>query len=107
MNAPEGSLTGVARQTAPTPARALADYAGVYRNAYYGPIEVETTGASVLLTIGPAPLRLPLTHWDADVFTFALDDENARPGTISKATFTPGSVTLEYYDRENLGTFVR
>jgi CubicO group peptidase (beta-lactamase class C family) len=107
MNAPEGSLAGVARPTAPTPARALADYAGVYRNDYYGPIEVETTGASLLLTIGPAPLRLPLAHWDADVFTFALDDENARPGTISKATFTPGSVTLEYYDRENLGTFVR
>jgi hypothetical protein len=45
--------------------------------------------------------------WDADVFTFMLDDENGRPGTISKATFAPGRVTLEYYDREGLGTFVR
>ena len=61
----------------------------------------------MLLVLGPAPLRLPLAHWDGDVFTFTLDNENARPGTISKATFAPDRVTLEYYDREGLGTFVR
>ena len=107
MNAPEGSLVGVARPTAPAPARALADYIGIYRNDYPGPLTIEKAGESLLLTLGPTPLRLPLAHWDADVFTFILDDENARPGTISKATFAPGRVTLEYYDHEGLGTFVR
>ncbi len=107
MNAPDGSLVGVARPTAPRPARALPEYAGTYRNDYHGPLRVEPTGASLMLIVGPAPLRLPLTHWDADTFTFMLDNENARPGTISKATFAPGRVTLEYYDREGLGTFVR
>lgn len=38
------------------------------------------------------------------MFTFMLDDENARPGTISKATFARGRVTLEYYDHEGLDT---
>ena len=59
------------------------------------------------LVLGPAPLRLPLAHWDGDVFTFTLFNENAAPGTLSKASFTGNRVTLEYYDREQLGTFVR
>ena len=33
--------------------------------------------------------------------------ENATPGTISKATFTGNRVTLEYYDHDLVGTFVR
>ena len=31
----------------------------------------------------------------------------ANPGTISKATFSGRKVTLEFYDDEGLGTFVR
>ena len=107
MNAPEGSLVGEARPTAPRPARALVDYAGTYGNNYHGPLRVERVGTSLLLVLGPAPLRLPLAHRDGDVFTFTLDNENARPGTISKATFASDRVTLEYYDHEGLGTFVR
>jgi hypothetical protein len=36
-----------------------------------------------------------------------LTDENAPPGTISKATFSGGSLNLEYFDRDKLGTFTR
>jgi CubicO group peptidase (beta-lactamase class C family) len=107
MNAPDGSLVGVSRPSTPAPPRHADDYTGTYRNDYHGALTVSKAADSLLLTIGPAPLRLPLAHWDADVFTFALDDENARPGTISKATFADSRVTLEYYDREGLGTFVR
>jgi hypothetical protein len=60
-----------------------------------------------MLTIGPAPVRRPLTYWGGDAFTFTLHNENATPGTISKATFAGNRLTLEYYDREHLGTFVR
>jgi hypothetical protein len=66
---------------------------------------VSVAGNSLLVTLGATPLRLPLSHWDADTFTFTLDNENAAPGTISKATFAPGRVTLEYYDEQGLGTF--
>lgn len=52
-------------------------------------------------------MKLPLKHWDGDVFTFTLDNENAAPGTISKATFASDRVTLEYYDADGVGTFTR
>jgi len=107
LNAPEGSLVGVSRPTAPVPAQSLAAYAGTYRNDYHGPVQVAVTGDALLMTIGPAPLKLPLTHWDGNVFTFTLDNENAFPGTISKAIFAEDRVTLEYYDKEGMGTFVR
>jgi hypothetical protein len=48
---------------------------------------------------------VPLSHRDGDVFTFMLDNENAAPGTISKATFSTGKVVLEFYDLQGLGTF--
>jgi hypothetical protein len=52
-------------------------------------------------------MTLPLSHWDGDVFTFTLVNENANPGTISKVSFLSDRVTLEYYDEDGLGTFVR
>ncbi|WP_277185390.1 hypothetical protein [Caballeronia sp. BR00000012568055] len=48
-----------------------------------------------------------MTHWDGDVFTFTLVDENAEPGTISKTSFSSNQVILEYYDEDGLGTFAR
>jgi CubicO group peptidase (beta-lactamase class C family) len=105
--APEGSLVGAAPPAAPLPARALSTYTGAYRNDYYGPVQVTNQGGSLVLSIGPIPMMLPLTHWDGDVFTFTLDNENAAPGTISKATFASDRLTLEYYDDDGVGTFLR
>ncbi|MGO4331746.1 serine hydrolase [Cupriavidus sp. 2TAF22] len=105
--APEGSLVGVAPPAAPLPARAPSVYTGTYRNDYYGPLVVSEQAGAMSLAIGPVPMVLPLAHWDGDVFTFTLRNENATPGTISKASFSSDRVTLEYYDKEGLGTFVR
>jgi CubicO group peptidase (beta-lactamase class C family) len=107
MLAPEGSLVGVARPAAPTPARPLVAYVGTYRNEYYGPLIVGLDLRGLVLSLGPTPLKLPLAHWDGDVFTFGLLDENAPSGTISKVTFAGERVTIEYYDKERLGTWVR
>lgn len=104
---PEGSLVGVTPPPEPLPARALSSYTGTYRNDYFGPLQVVSQGDTLALAIGPKPMTLPLTHWDGDVFTFTLRNENANPGTLSKATFSSNSVTLEYYDENRLGTFVR
>ena len=104
---PEGSLVGVSPPAAPLPARALSAYTGTYRNDYHGPIQVVDQGGSLVLSIGPIPMKLPLTHWDGDVFTFTLVNENAAPGTISKASFLSDRVTLEYYDEDGVGTFIR
>ena len=104
---PEGSLVGVPRPTNPAPPRALNEYTGAYANEYHGPALITLENDALLLTIGPARVRRPLAHWDGDVFTFTLHNENATPGTISKASFAGNRVTLEYYDQEHLGTFVR
>jgi CubicO group peptidase (beta-lactamase class C family) len=104
---PSGSLVGKPRPTNPLPARALSTYTGTYNNDYYGPIQVVEQNGALAIIIGPAPLNLALTHWDGDVFIFTLVDENAEPGTISKASFSSNQVILEYYDEEGLGTFAR
>jgi hypothetical protein len=107
MSAPEGSLIGAAQPKPARPPQPLSAYAGRYDNAYHGPLQVVPQSGGLALVLGPEPLRLPLTHWDGDVFTFTLSNENAAPGTLSKANFAGNRVTLEYYDREQLGTFVR
>jgi len=104
---PEGSLVGVPRPVHPAPPRPLSEYAHTYDNPYHGPALITLEKGALVLTMGPARVRSPLTHWDGDTFTFNLHNENATPGTISKATFAGNRVTLEYYDREHLGTFVR
>ncbi|WP_439682686.1 Beta-lactamase [Cupriavidus oxalaticus] len=104
---PEGRLVGQSPPANALPARALSTYAGTYNNDYYGPLLVAEQGGALVMTLGAKPLVLPLTHWDGDVFTFTLHNENATPGTISRAAFASDRVWLEYYDHEGLGVFVR
>jgi CubicO group peptidase (beta-lactamase class C family) len=105
--APTGSLVGVPRPSHPAPPRPTAAYAGTYQNAYYGALQVVEHQGTIELRLGPRPTAFRLSHWDGNVFTFMLNNENAPPGTISKATFSEGKVVLEYYDEQGLGTFLR
>jgi CubicO group peptidase (beta-lactamase class C family) len=105
--APVGSLVNVARPANPIPPQALAAYTGTYQNAYYGPLQVVDNQGALELRLGPQPMSFPLSHWDGEVFTFMLNNENAPPGTISKASFSPGKVVLEHYDDQGLGSFIR
>jgi CubicO group peptidase (beta-lactamase class C family) len=95
-----------------TPARSLGAYAGTYQNSYYGPLAVAATGGSLSMALGPSgrPTVFPLTHYTGDTFTFQTVGENANglAGAIFHANGgTIGSVTLDFYDRTGLGTFVR
>jgi CubicO group peptidase (beta-lactamase class C family) len=110
MNNPEGSLVGKQPPANATPARPLTDYLGVYASDYWGPAVVTQDNGHLQLALGPKNQALTLTHWDGDTFTFSITDENAPPGTISKAVFSgfPGAtLNLEYYDTDKLGTFTR
>jgi hypothetical protein len=106
MEKPVGSLVGQQPPARPAPAAPLASYAGVYDNPYWGPARVTVVDGKLNLALG-TKLAVPLTHWDGDTFTFAFVTENAPPGTVSKATFTGNTLTLEYYDAEKKGTFTR
>ena len=107
MLQPSGSLVGMARPTNPRPSAALASYAGNWLNDYYGPLQTRVVAGALQITLGPASKSFSLQHWDGDVFTFEPAGESANPGSISKATFSGGRLTLEFYDDEGLGTFVR
>ncbi len=107
MNNPEGSLVGKQPPANPAPARPLGDYAAAYANDYWGPAVVTEHDGALQLVMGPTNRTFPLTHWDGDTFTFPITDENAPPGTISKATFAGSTLDLEYFDTEKLGTFTR
>lgn len=107
MAAPVGDLVGKSPPANPAPSRAPSDYTGSYANRYWGPATVAEKDGELTLAIGPRPDVYPLRHWDGDVFTFALTNENAPPGTVSKATFDGNRLTLEYFDEEKMGTFTR
>jgi CubicO group peptidase (beta-lactamase class C family) len=107
-----GAATGEAPPN-PVPARPSATYAGVYENAYYGPLNVAAEGGGLVMRLGPAaaPTPFALKHLDGDRFVFQTIGENANG--LSNATFaagpagTPLSVVLDYYNTRGLGTFVR
>lgn len=107
MEKPVGDLAGKAPPVTPLPSRPLRNYVGTYRNDYWGPATVAEKDGSLTLSLGVGRTVFDLTHWDGEVFTFALDSENAPPGSISKAIFTGGTLTLEYFDDDKMGTFSR
>lgn len=107
MTKPEGSLVGKQPPADPAPAKPLSDYVGQYANDYWGPAKVDERDAKLHISMGPHNQTFDLTHWDGDTFTFTMSDENAPPGSISKATFNDNTLTLEYYDKDHLGTFTR
>lgn len=96
MGKPQGQLVGQSPPTSPRPPQPLSAYAGRYDNDFYGPLQIDQVGGGLQLTLGT--MRLPLQHWDGDVFVFRPEAESATPGTISQATFVGGQVTLELYD---------
>ncbi|MCV7440974.1 serine hydrolase [Mycobacterium paraense] len=107
MNNPEGSLVGKQPPPHPAPPRPLGDYAGVYASDYWRPAVVTEQSGALQLSLGPKNRTFPLTHWDGDTFTFTITDENAPPGTLSKAVFASNTLNLEYFDSDKLGTFTR
>ncbi|MCW1959598.1 MAG: serine hydrolase [Mycobacterium sp.] len=107
LDKPVGDLAGRQPPSNPAPSRPLPSYVGNYANDYWGPAKVANTDGKLTLTLGPRRDFYPLKHWDADVFTFALRNENAPPGSVSKATFDGNTLTLEYFDTDKMGTFSR
>ena len=106
MEPSEGALEARQRPANPAPAPATPALVGTYDNAYWGPATVEDVNGKLTLAIGPRE-KFELAHWDGNVFTFIPTGENAPPGSVSKATFAGGNLTLEFYDAEKMGTFTK
>lgn len=104
---PTGELVGVPRPALPAPPQPLNVYAGAYRNDLYGVLHITEAQGSLRLALADSAWHTDLTHWEGDIFTIALNAEDAVPGSISKVTFAGDRVTLEYFDDTGLGTFIR
>jgi CubicO group peptidase (beta-lactamase class C family) len=107
MNTPIGDLAGKQPPADPSPARAASSYIGTYVNDYWGPVTVTDDTGALTLSLGPKPIRYPMTHWDGDVFTIDLTTENAPPGSVSKVNFAGNMLTIEVLDDALMGTFTR
>ncbi len=92
----------------PTPALADDAYVGSYANDFYGTFEVVTDGAGLAVIEGPARVTFPLTHWDANTFTFI---GGAIPDLRSTVEFTIGpdgrASAITIPDAAGLGTLER
>lgn len=107
MDQPVGSLSGKQPPANPAPAKPLASYVGTYANGFWGPTTVAEKDGKLTVALGPKGQAFELTHWDGDVFALSFVDENSPPGSVSAARFDGDKLTLEYYDDEKMGTFVR
>lgn len=66
----------------------------------------------VTLILGPRGLRFPLSYWDADVFSLAVNSENAPKGSLSSVRFIQeeGKVTafaINFLNDHGLGSWRR
>ena len=95
----------------PRPAEQDSAYTGTYDNSYYGPLVVAGDQGKLAMIMGPGskPTTFPLSHYDADTFSFETIGENANG--LAGAIFTvevdgrASSVRLDFYDQTGLGTF--
>ncbi|MFD7839405.1 serine hydrolase [Streptomyces sp. NPDC059761] len=90
------------------PARADSAYTGTYVSPYYGKLTVTANAngdGGLTLSLGPKPMRFPLTHYDGDTFSYVTTGENAVGRT--GVTFKDGTVRIEYLDATHLGTFTK
>jgi CubicO group peptidase (beta-lactamase class C family) len=106
MAEPVGTLVGQKPPPAPAPAAPVSSYVGTYNNDYWGPARITEKDGKLHLALG-TKLDVPLDHWDGNVFTYSWVSENSPPGTVSKATFDGGKLTLEYYDALKQGAFTK
>nr|WP_246476353.1 serine hydrolase [Roseibium litorale] len=97
---PEGFTSGQPFPVAAAPAPAPSYCTGRYGHPYFGTAEVRQDRDGLVLYAGPAPLKLPLQHWDGAMWVFDLSNENAPSGTRSAATFSGEGAQAETLEIE-------
>lgn len=114
----DASAVAAARESRDEPSRPslpLADYAGVYTDAWYGDIVVEYADGQLSIAFSHTPaLEGPLEHWQHDTFVARWTDRELRAdafvtfalnpdGSIHHATMQPVSPATDFsYDFADL-----
>ncbi|MES2120632.1 MAG: serine hydrolase [Pseudomonadota bacterium] len=97
------------------PAKALDQYAGTYRNDYFGDALLTVVNNALQLRMGPAGggMTWTLTHWNGDVFKLRQGTMDTSQSAVSAITFDlskpKATLTDEYYQgtSHGLGVFTR
>ncbi|MEO7031462.1 MAG: serine hydrolase [Herbaspirillum sp.] len=104
---PGGSLAGVPRPISPQPAGDLSAFTGTFKNAFYDELQVTQDNGVLVLTLGRKAHPMRLTHWDGPVFGWLPDNDGEDTGSLYKVEFSGAQVTLEYFNSDGMGTFLR
>jgi len=83
-----------ARDTASKPSLALAKYAGMYRDAWYGDIAIEANGPGLVMRFTRTPSLVgDLEHWQHDTFVVRWRDRELRADAFVTFALNPdGSI---------------
>src|SRR5690606_11179361 len=75
------------------PSLPLADYAGDYADAWYGPISIRLEGDKLRIDFRQSPgMTGDLEHWQYDTFRTAWDDPAIEPAYVTFALDADGKV---------------
>ncbi|TWU10917.1 serine hydrolase [Allorhodopirellula heiligendammensis] len=94
----------------PVAPASLGTYAGTYENDYYGPMMIDDSSGTLVMTLGPQAMTFNLTPYDGDTFLFTPPGENSVGPTGITFEVEDGqsvSVSCEFYDMTGLGTWTR
>ena len=86
--------SAAARDAASRPSRPLPVYAGIYRDAWYGDVEIASRGEGLTIRFTKTPaLAGRLEHWQQDTFVAKWDDRELRADAFVTFALNPdGSV---------------
>ena len=107
MEQPEGSLVGQQPPADPAPPAPLGELRRRVRQRLLGSRAGDGARRRPAVGAGPQTGRPADSIGTATSSPSRFVTENAPPGTISKATFDGDKLTLEYYDDEHDGVFLR
>ena len=95
------------------PATPLEEYAGDYRNAVYGQINIAEKKGGLVLSIGPNKVEMYLTPWNRDTFSiyWPFYNDLSEPGGFALFQADPKgvitSVTVNLLNEDGCGVFER
>ena len=95
------------------PAMPLEEYAGDYRNAVYGQINIAEKKGGLVLSIGPNKVEMYLTPWNRDTFSiyWPFYNDLSEPGGFALFQADPKgvitSVTVNLLNEDGCGVFER
>jgi hypothetical protein len=106
-----GGTPDYSKQTlpaSPAAAKPVSAYVGVYRNDYYGQIEVSKVNGMLWMRLPADGSLFPLMHWDGDTFVYRYKEDS---GVITRGVkFTLGAtpkVLLENLASEGDAVFTK